>query len=200
MVVDKFGRGVKRRLFEGTREFHDVSNKRLARVGTPEEDSDAVTKGYLDAILESIPNNEIINDIENTLKKITYFIDLDGKRLTHIGNPIAANDAVNKQYVDSKDKVTKQQIRDECEKVKKVAVAEGDIKRDIVRTELVNATRKLHEDLATLTSRCDGYGNDIKRLCEKLKINTVLTEALFHHLQLDKAIILKHGVSETGCG
>lgn len=179
MVVDKFGRDrttIKRKF--GTDDvddlYHDLENKRLARVGTPEDDDDAVTKNYLDIELQSFKTEDIV-PIKTDLNKLKSFFDFDNKRILRLTEPTAGFHAATKTYVDDKDKTTKLQIRAECEKVKREALAEGDKKRETIRTELLTLIGSLREDVHTLqTNR---------------RIDSLFVDVLYKHLKIEKSSV-----------
>lgn len=86
MTLDKFGRSDRcgRRCLRVHESVVDMSGKRLINLKTPERNSDAVTKLYVD---------------RNTLKQTDDAIDVKGKRLTSVAKPTADTDAVNKAYL-----------------------------------------------------------------------------------------------------
>lgn len=175
MVVDKFGRGLAtpKRKF-GTDDtddlYQDVGNKG-ARTA---EDDDVVTKNYVDTKLKSFRTEEVV-PIKTGLDKMNFFFDFDTKRIIRLTEPIAGSHAATKTYVDSKDKTTKAQIRAECEKVKREALAEGDKKRERIRTELLTVIGSLREEVRTLqTNR---------------RIDGLFVDALYKHLNIEKSSV-----------
>lgn len=187
MVVDKFGRGVvggiaKRKLpfSEASRTFHDLQNKRLAQVGSPEEDNDAVTKSYLDSLIESYPTKDDLNQVKNDLQKIQFFFDIPNRRIIRLNEPTASFHAVTKAYSDNKDKVTKEQIRAECEKVKSEALSESDQKRAIIRRELSSEINSVQQQLLKIK-------NQIEAIEANRKVDNLFMDAVYRHLGLTKS-------------
>lgn len=179
MVVDKFGRDratTKRKFGSGDVDelYHDLENKRLARVGTPENDDDAVTKNYLDTALQSLTTADIA-PIKTELIKIGSFFDYDNRRIIRLTEPTAGYHAATKTYVDNKDKTTKEQIRAECEKVKREALAEGDKKRDTIRTELLTAIESIRQE--------------VRNVQRNRRIDNLFVDALYKHLNIQKSSV-----------
>lgn len=195
MVVDKFGRGLERHYYKRNftiafPDHHDLQNKRLARVGAPVDDNDAITKSYLDTVLDSFPTKEDLEKVEKIIKTVSAFFDFDNKHIVRLNDPTAGFHAVTKSYVDNKDKVTKSQIRAECEKVKREAMAEGDKKRTAIRDDLLSHIR-------SNTTEIENLRNKIHDIETKQRINTVYTDALYHHLNINKATVSTHHVDQT---
>lgn len=199
MVVDKFGRGLesyKRTYTFDDDETHDFDYKRIANVGAPEEDTDAVTKLYLDTLLESFVTKDVVQTIQQDLGKVQYFFDFENKRIIRLNEPIASFHAVNKAYVDEKDKVTKHQIRAECEKVKREAIAEGNKKREAIRTELLNFINDLRKRIEALEANMLTITTSINTLDGYRRINTLYLDALYKRLNIEKSSISIKNVSE----
>lgn len=187
MVVDKFGRGLESHKRSYTFGFdeedsHDIQNKRLARVGEPIDDSDAITKKYFDITLESFPTKNDLNRIENTLKNIQTFFDFKNKRLVRLNEPFAGFHAATKAYVDNKDKITKEQIRVECQKVKAEAIAESDGKREQIRTEFMNNISSILKDINYLKE-------NVKEIHAKQRISNLYLDVLYKQLHINKASV-----------
>lgn len=195
MVVDKFGRGLERHYYKRNftiafPDHHDLQNKRLASVGTPVDDNDAITKSYLDTVLDSFPTKGDLEKVEKILEKVITFFDFDNKRITRLSEPTAGFHAVTKTYVDNKDKTTKEQLRAECEKVKREAMAEGDKKRSAIRDDLLSRIRSNIAEIETIRK-------NIREIETKQRINTVYTDALYQHLKINKSSFSALHVGQT---
>lgn len=189
MVVDKFGRSLES--YKRSHAFafgdgisHDFNNIRLANVGHPEEDTDAVTKSYLDNLLDSYTATDDVQSLRKELDNIKYFFDFENKRILRLNEPTASFHAATKLYVDSKDQTTKDQIRFECEKVKNEAIALGDIKRGAIRAELI---RIANEHL----KRIETIENNLIAVQKQQRIHNTAIDGLYLHLKVDRNIIEK---------
>lgn len=200
MVVDKFGRGLesykRTYTFDDDDETHDFDYKRIANVGAPEEDTDAVTKLYLDTLLDSFVTKDVVQSIQKDLGKVQYFFDFENKRIVRLNEPTASFHAVTKAYVDDKDKIAKHQIRAECEKVKREAMAEGNKKREAIRTELLNFITVLGKRIDALEANMQTIKTSINTLDGYRRINTVYLDALYKRLNIEKSSISIKNVSE----
>lgn len=188
MVVDKFGREVQttKRRYLFTSPYHDLQNKRLAR---PEGDDDVVTKNYLDSLLESFTTKDELEILKQDLNKIQYFFDIDNKRIVRLSEPTAGFHAVTKTYVDNKDKANKLQIRAECEKVKREAVAEGDKKREAIKSQLLNAIDPLRKDVNGLIQTVEALKKSVTVLQANRRIDNLYLNVLYKHLNIDKSLV-----------
>lgn len=193
MVVDKFGRSLEsiKRKYSFDASYYDLENKRLARIGTPEE---TVTRKYLDTLLDSFPTKDDLDSLATDLQNLKYFFDLENKRIVRLNPPVAGFDAVTKAYVDSKDKTTKTQIRAECEKVKGEAVAEGDNKRLAVKKELLTSLESAQKEVK---EKLKSIEEAIKVLQENRRIDNLYVDALYAHLSITKSSV---NVRETTRG
>lgn len=197
MVTDKFGRAYKRPFvsalgsYDGE-EAHDLYYKRLARVGEPEEEADAVTKKYLESVIQYFIKREELKELKElkgTVDQLASFFDIENRRILRLNTPIAGYNAVTKTYVDDKDKLTKQQIRAECEKVKREALAEGGRKREEVRKELSGRVEKLEIQIKSYANEQTLLQKQLELLNKQRRIDAVFVDALYKHLNVTKSSV-----------
>lgn len=194
MVVDKFRRGLeslkrKRLLVYTDSPYHDLGNKRLARVGTPENNDDAVTKNYLESALESFITKDDLESVKDDLKDIQYFFDFDNKQVVRLSEPSAGFHAATKVYVDNRDAVTKSLIRIECEKVKNEAIAEGHKKREAITERLFKALDSLQADVINLSSKVEALQSSTSVLEHNRRVDNVYVDGLYRYLGVTKGSI-----------
>lgn len=84
-------------------DYFSFNNQRLADLGDPVEPKDAANKAYIDLSLFNLRDENIALDAGITFSKLASPVsafNFNSQRLTSLGNPELAGDAVNKKYVD----------------------------------------------------------------------------------------------------
>ncbi len=83
----------------------DMSNNRISNLPSPESESDAVSKQYVDDAIQSQVISEVEGALGNYLRlsggNMTGSINMSGNKLENVSDPSSDADAANKRYVDS---------------------------------------------------------------------------------------------------
>jgi hypothetical protein len=79
----------------------DAGGKRITNLGAPTNNTDAVTKNYVDAQNALDLDTDPSNELQTFSQVLAKGNDAGTQRITNLGNPTAASDAATKSYVDS---------------------------------------------------------------------------------------------------
>lgn len=204
MTIDKFGRdrATIKRIFGVNEFYHDVENKRLSNVATPEDDGDAITKDYLESQLESYATKNDIDEIKaQTLLTITAkddYYDFGNKRLRGVSNPKDDSDAINQSHLNGQ----LSEIRGSClAKRKRIDSPEYVFNADDLRIIKVgeprwttDAVTKMYVDKKydSITKTLNQVTDALKRQLELAENSTAagraLVEGLYKHFKIDKQL------------
>ena len=79
----------------------DVMLSRIVNVSTPTDAFDAANKSYVDGLFASASMSGIDNVVEDTTPQLGGNLDAQTFRINNLGDPILAQDAASKNYVDT---------------------------------------------------------------------------------------------------